>query len=387
MIETKTTKQISDNITAQLEARFGSQMGKSFSRVVAKAIAGVFIILYKFGGWMSLQIFVDTASMQETVINGRVISPLRFWGNLIGAGDPFPATQAEHIVRLTVETQGAEVRKGAQLVYAPSGLVFLLLDSVILTGATVDVLVRAFADQNGGGGAGIQGNLPAGSIISFASPLSGVSRNAVIVNTSVTGADGESEDAYRARIKSRFNQRPKGGAYIDYKVWAEDTPGVKTAYPYTSDLPGQVEVYIESSTEPDGVPTSAQLQAALNSINFNNATGVAERRPAGALVNTFPITRKVFDITITGLSVENPVQVRESIRSALEIYFLDKEPYLVGLSLPPRRDRITLTAVTGVVDDIVSQANGIFTSVAMTNGPVYMLKKGEKAKLGGVTYP
>lgn len=386
MFETRTTKQISDNIQAQLDAAFGTARGKSFSRVLSKTLGAVYTTLYKYGGFMHLQIFVDTASMKETEVNGKMISPLRLWGNLIGAGDPFPATQAEHVVRLQTEVEGAEIAKGSQLIYAPTGLVFVLLDSVVMTGESVDVNVRAVADPEGNGGAGAQGNLSSGTILSFASPYTGVNRSAQILSTLVTGTEGETEDAYRARVKSRFGQRPKGGAYIDYKIWAEDTPGVKEAYPYAGALPGTVKVYIESSTEPDGIPTPSQLQAALDSINFNSDTGLAERRPVGALVNTFPILMRGYQVTVTGLSVENPVQVRSDVETALRLFFADKEPYLVGLSVPTRKDRITLTAITGVVDDVVSQAGGIFTSVATNQTAVYTLAEGEKAKLAGVTF-
>ena len=66
------------------------------------------------------------------------------------------------------------------------------------------------------------------------------------------------------------------------------------------------------------------------------------------------------------------------------------EPFIEGLSILPRRDRITRSAVGGVVDDIVSANGGIFSGVTVSqNGittDIYGLGIGEKAKAGTVTF-
>ena len=389
-LETPTTKEISESIVVQMEATFGSSTKKSFTRVIAKVLAGIFVILYKYGGFSFLQMFVSTASMKPTEVNGKTIVPLIEWGRLIGAGDPMAATQAELKVRVRVETLGAELPAASQLVHVASGVTYITTRGTILDSDLVDVDVVAVSDQNGTGGAGTIGNLPIGATLSFANPLSGVNRNASVVGEIITGVEAETEEQYRARVISRFQLRPQGGAYVDYKLWAEETAGVKQAYPYAADTPGQIEVYIESSSEPDGIPTEAQLQAALDSINYDDATGLATRRPVSALVNTFPITRAGFSVEIVGLSVENEPEIRAEISAALSVYFQNRSPFLVGLTLPPRKDRVTLSAVSGVVDDIVSLANGVFTDAILrkdgTITEIYTLGKGEKAKLTGVTY-
>lgn len=384
-LETPTTKAISDNIIAQMDATFGPSLPKSFVRVLAKALAGVIILLYKYGAFSFLQMFVSTASMSPTVVNGKTIVPLIEWGRLIGAGDPRSSEPAQLIVDVTAEIIGATLPASSQLVFVPTGAVYMTTESVVLTSTTMSVNVVATAEFSGE-----QGNLSTGSVLTFANPLSGVSRSALVIDQSVTGVDAETSDQYRARVVSRFQLRPQGGAYADYKLWAEETPGVLRAYPYASDFPGQVEVYIESSTEEDGIPTTAQLEAALDSINYDSATGQAQRRPVGALVNTLPIIRVGFSVEIQGLSVLNEPDVRAEILDALTTYFLERAPFLVGLSIPPRVDRITQTAVNGVIDDIVSLNNGVYTGVILRKGStvttLYSLGKGEKAKLTGVTY-
>ena len=395
-LTTPTTKEISDNIIAQLEASLNQTiplLPKSFLRVLAKVLAGVFILLYKYGGFMFLQIFVQTASANETTINGKIIIPLIQWGRLIGIGDPVAAINAELLIDITVENQVGVLPSGTQLVNANNGVTYITIGAVALTAATVQATIKAVSDQTGGGGAGTIGNLDPGAIVSFANPLANVARDAVVDSQTVTGTDAENTEAYRQRVIDRFQKLPQGGAYADYEGWGEEVVGIINVYPYTSDCPGQVDVYVEatpeSSGDPDGIPTGAQLQAVLDSIELDES-GIATRRPANALVNSFPITRLSFEIRVTGLIVDNLAQVQTDITTAIEEYFLDREPFIEGLSILPRRDRITRSAVGGVVDDIVSAAGGIFNSVIITQSTInielYSLGIGEKAKANTVTF-
>ena len=107
-LDTPTTAEINAMIIAQLEAELGQTvpfLPKAFERVLAKVLAGVFILLYKYAGFMFLQIFVETASNQNTTVLGQTINPLAFWGRLIGVGDPVAATKAELSLTVTVTNQ------------------------------------------------------------------------------------------------------------------------------------------------------------------------------------------------------------------------------------------------------------------------------------------
>ena len=395
-LDTPTTKELSDNIISQLEAAFGQAiplLPKSFLRVLAKVLSGLFIILYKYGGYIFLQMFVQSASAVDTTVLGDTVNPLTFWGRLSGIGDPTAATNAELTIEITVETQTGFLESGVQLLSALNGVTYITLGSTALDAATVSATVKAVSDQAGGGGAGDIGNLENGSTLSFANPLSNVARDTEVTATTVTGADGETVEAYRARIISKFQKRPQGGAYSDYVVWGLEVAGIINIYPYTSSDFGQADVYVEatvdSSGDPDGIPTTAQLGDVLDSITYDT-NGLASRRPLGALANTYAITRTAFDIEVNGLTVDNQAEVEADITAGIEEYFLNREPYIVGLSVPPRRDRITNSGVSGVVDDIVSAAAGEFSSVTLEESSVVFtertLGEGEKAK-AQVTYP
>ena len=394
---TPTTQEVNDNIIAQLEAALNQTiplLPKSFLRVLAKAMAGVFILLYKYAGFMFLQIFVRTASANPTTINGVEVTPLTEWGRLIGIGDPTPATNAELTIDITVETQLGTLPTGTQLVGASNGVTYLTLGAVALNAAVVSVDVVAASDQAGGNGSGAIGNLDPGAIVSFANPLANVARDAVVTAQTVTGADGESVEAYRSRILDRFQKRPQGGAYADYEQWGEEVAGIIHVYPYTDiTTPGEVTLYSEateaSSGSPDGIPTPTQLQAVEDSVTFDSE-GRATRKPVGAFINSLAITRKGFNVEIHGLSVADPVTVEAAITLAVEQYFLDAEPWITGLSILPRKDRLTATALGGIVDSIVSAAGGVFTSLVLLDGitpiEVYNLGEGEKAKADTVAF-
>lgn len=387
-----TTQQVSDNLIAQIEANFGADvplLPKSFTRFLCKALAAVFTILYKYGGFMSLQMFVRTASYDETEINGQSVNPLLEWGRLIGVGDPAAATQAELLITITIENQTGTLPAYSQLLNSDNGVTYLTIGDTLLDASTKQVTIRASSDQAGGGGRGTIGNLEAGDIVSFANPLPNVARQAVVNSQVTTGADAETVEAYRQRVIDRFGKQPQGGAYADYELWGEEPAGIAAVYPYTSSCPGQVDLYVESATEPDGIPTSAQLQEVLDAVEYD-VGGLASRRPIGALVNAYPIDRLEFDVTVSGLQVDDPAAVQDEIEAAIEEYFLGREPYIVGLSLPPRKDRITASALGGIVNDIVEAHNGIFADVAMYHLAIqtelYNLGTGEKAKLDWLSF-
>jgi hypothetical protein len=233
-----------------------------------------------------------------------------------------------------------------------------------------------------------------GEVLSFANPLPNVARDTIVASVVVSGADAEAWEVYRQRVLDRFQKRPEGGAASDYEIWAETVPGIINAYPYRSaDCPGTAEVYVEATPEssgsPDGIPTQAQLDAVADAIEFDDA-GLASRRPLSAFVNVLPITRLGFDVEIVGLDVTDPAAVQDDIIDAVTEHLLEREPYIPGLSVPPRRDRVSRASISGVVDDVVSAAEGVFSNVILElgGGPIdlYTLGVGEKAKALTVSF-
>jgi uncharacterized phage protein gp47/JayE len=391
--QTPTTLELSNTIVGAIEAQIGqtaSFLPKSFIRVLAKVLAATFITLYKYIGFMGLQLFVRTASGAETVINGKTIIPLVEWGRLIGIGDPLKATAAELSIDVTVENQVGNLPSGSQLLGATNGVTYLTIGAVLLNAPTVPVTVRAVADPNGSGGVGVIGNLGPGEILNFANPLPNVARETTVTAQTVTGADAETTESYRQRVIDRFQRRPQGGAYADYAIWGEEVAGIANVYPYTGD-PGEVDVFVESATEVDGIPTQAQLDAVFDSIELDQS-GLASRRPANAFVNVLPITRLSFDVTVVGLTGNDLATLQADITTAVEEYFLQAEPFIVGLNTPPRKDKLTSIELLGTINDIVKAAGGSFNNATFTlTGQAiilveFILGQGQKAKALNVVF-
>lgn len=397
---TPTTAQVASNIIGQLETAISQTiplLPKSFSRVLAKVLAAVYIVLYKYAGFSLLQQFVSSASFEETEVNGELLTPLIEWGRLVGVGDPIAATQAQLTLSVTVLNQVGSLPGGTQLLYAPTGVVYLTTAAVPLSAPTVAVTALASSDPGDGetepgDGSGTIGNLQPGQILQFANSPANVANNATVTGSSVVGADAEGEDAYRARVLRRFQRKPQGGAYADYQAWGTEVAGIRNVFPYTG-APGEVDVYVEAEAGPDGIPTTPQLDAVFAALQFDpneapSPTGLANRRPANAAVNVLPIARTGFDIDITGFIATDPPTVLAAIDQGLDEFLRAREPYIVGLSSLPRLDRITQGAVGGVVNE-VAEANGATVgSVTLRRGVVtiaeYTLARGEVAKLGSL---
>jgi hypothetical protein len=393
-----TTVELKNTIIAQFEAYFGQTIPvfvRAFLRVVSAVLAGLLVILYKYGGFIFLQQFVQYASFSTVVINGKSVVPLIEWGRLVGAADPEEATRAEMVVNVTVTNQTGSLAKSSQLVNINNGVTYLTLAAVPLTASVVQATIRAYADQDDGGGKGTIGNLAVGDTVSFINPLPNVATDTTVASIVTTAADAETEAAYREKVSDRFRKQPQGGAPVDHELWGEEVEGIINTYVYKGD-PGIVNLYSEatvaSSGSADGIPTTAQLAAVLASVELNDA-GLASRRPVGSFVTSNAITRTAFDVNVAGLTggSESLTTVQTKVTESLTNYFLSRAPYIPGLTLGKRRDRVARTAVGGVVQDVADAFGAVFTGVVVTVSggstvDVYSLGEGEKAKVGTVLY-
>lgn len=390
---TPSVSEISNSIRNSLQASLSQSipiLPKAFLTVIAWILGGLYVLLYRYIGWNVLQLFVAYASNTEVTVNGRTLVPLIEWGRLLGVGDPLASTRAILDVEVTVTQQTGSLAAGAILLRTTSGVAYQTVGAVSLNASLVTARIRAISDQTGGDGTGTIGNLQVNDTLEFASPLPNVAREVRVSAVVTTAENAETWDAYRARIIERAQARPQGGAYADYRAWGREVAGIVAVYPYTG-APGEVDVFVEasvaSSGSEDGIPTGDQLSAVLQSINFDQS-GFATRRPANAAVNVLPITRQTFDVVITSLVA--PDGTKAEIEDALTSYYLEREPFIVGLSVLPRRDRVLLNSITGIVDSIVLARGGTVQAITQYVGPeniaAYSLTPGEKAKVGTVTF-
>lgn len=369
------TSEIRDQIVTDVEGEIGATIPiilVAFVRVLASAFAGGLTLLYKYSNSIYLQLFVSTASPNPTTVSGQTITPLTEWGRLVGAGDPVPAVAAELTCTMTVITQtGDPVVAGTQVVYAPTGVIYLTTATVLKDAATKVLTIEAASDQSGGDGLGAVGNLQIGDIVSFASPIADVGRDCPIASIVTSGEDAEPVAQYRQRVTDRFQKPPQGGAFADYEIWGEEAAGIINVYPYVGN-PGIVNGYCEadpvSSGSPDGIPTQPQLDAVEDSVNLD-VSGRATRRPANSLFFALPITRKEFEVEVYGLDAPDFPTASLAIQDAMDTLFATYEPFIGGLTVIPR-DRITLAEVSGVIFDVAQANNATFSTVLLKTAVV-----------------
>ena len=390
-LEQKTVDEIYNLIMEQMKAEIGENipiLPKSFISIFSKVLAGVFMILYKSCSWIFLQIFVSTASFDEITVLGNKITPLIEWGRLIGIGDPAPAAQAKITAIVNVKSIGSTMFSGTQFISSLNGLTYITTKSYTFN--SEEETIELTCSESGS-----KGNMHKGDTLNISSPLSSIEGTITVNDLISVGTDRENETSYREKIKNRFQLQPQGGALSDYRQWSKEVEGVANAYIYTGE-PGNVMIYIlaDSSVYEDRIPDDALLKKVGEYIDKDPSTGLASRRPIGAIIdpdgdksykNIKPIVIKEFDVEITEMEVENIEEISLKIKESLTSYYLEREPYLDGLSLPPSKNVINETNITALIDDILSASNGSFTTaINLLNDsvtPRYTLKEGEVAKL------
>jgi uncharacterized phage protein gp47/JayE len=388
-LQTPQISELRETNIAHIESELDQEdqsLPKSTIRVIATVLAGLFVLLMKYAGWMFLQQFVRWASFRETTVLGRVLVPLRMLGDENGVDPPSEGAVARFTVNVVPITLGSTLKANTAIVDRPTQRIYkTLADTVLSTNPTLVTVTAAKS--------GAIYNVTTSTALHFTSPQSNAQRELAVEAIVIEGQDAEGEDQYRARIDEKKKAPPQGGAHSDYRLWAKEISGITNVYPYNNG-PGKVIVYVEatpaSSGSPDGFPTLAQRNAVLARINLP-VTGVASRRTINANTSVASITRKALGVEVLGLVVDGPeglAAVKARIEAGCDEYFRACEPYILGLSLPPRRDIITQSALAGVVGDIVAAAEGRVTEVRLLDGATqirtYSLGRGVRAKSAGV---
>jgi len=250
---------------------------------------------------------------------------------------------------------------------------------------------------------GTAGNLNVTDTMSIGTQVPGAETQAEVTIILNTGADKETDDAYRQRILDKIQSVQGGGNAADYRKWSEEVAGVARAYPYSgrilgSGSPPERTIYIETETSIDldglaGAPILAEVRA---SITANQETSIS-RQPLGLTDDTLyvvSITRISIYVEIRGLTVDAAIeaQVKADVSTALITHFRALRPFIDGLDIvAERNDKITSLTIGDIVQDILG-ANGASAetvSFGLSPGntiPEYSLAQGETTKLGSITY-
>jgi uncharacterized phage protein gp47/JayE len=394
MFENKSVSEIYNIIITGLQNELNTnlkQLQKSFANILAKVFASVYITLYKLQAWTFLQLFVDTASFDEVEILGRRLRPLVMWGELVGIGDPKPASIWQGKAKVTVTQLNTYLPAATQFKSNVTGKVYYTLTAVLLDDEEKEVPVRCAE-------AGTSGNLDTDDEIQLANSLAMIENKAYITETDIEAKDAESESAYRQRVKERWRIQPQGGALADYRKWAQDVEGVYNTYVYKDEeTQTGVLLYVcaDPSYIPDRIPTQDMLIAVGDACTWDPVTGVA-RKPIGAVIdpdynrtyaNIFAVEPQTFDVYINGYDLTNLESFRDLAKDSLKMYFEAKEPYIRGLSIDyDKNDFINAYDCVATLSDIANSVGGFFTGVKVHKDgaeiTTYTLGRGEIASFG-----
>ena len=385
----KTAQQISDIFVTTLEAELSQSiplMPRSFIRLFAKLMGIAFVVLFQYSEFIAMQMFVRTASDRPITIGGVTYTPLDMWGEQIGLTRNL-GQRSEGTITITVLVTGGTLLAGAVLLDPDTQETYLTIGDTSLSSSSVTATVRAVNYKT-------SATLYTGQTLSFISAPPEIQKDATVATVTVQGADPEDTDTWRQRQLNWWAARPQGGAYADYREWGQEVDGVENIYPFSGGTPGiptsgagQVDIYVEASNTTDGIAPAALLTAVYDNIEQTASTGLADRRPINAYVNTASISRKTVNATIAGLVSPDDVATKTAVEAALSEYMLSRENYIVGLSRLPRRDIISESEGAGVVGRVVSAYGGTVNSLSFDTGlSAYALIEGEKAKLGTVSW-
>ena len=387
---------------ANLEARLNQTSplnDKAFNRVLAAAEAMSFTSLAKFAAYNVKQILIITSFGEGLDVHGAELD--------------LPRKLAESTV-LTATlpgTNGTLISQTIDFIGAASGVRYFLDSS-----ETIGTPTSGFAELTMTAETlGAVGNLQSGDTLSIGTQVAGaetVATVAVITGETEailnTGADRETDEAYRVRLLDRIRAIFGGGNAADYRQWAQEVAGVTRAYPYAGkpilflleSSPPDRTVYIEADTtiDPDGIAPQSLLDEVRDTITTDPVTGLA-RQPLGLTDDTLfveSISRTEFFVEIRTLTISDDLvaKAKSEISDALTAYFVLIKPFVDGLdSILDRNDKITDLTVSNVVQDVLSANGGTAAGVSFGQSlgeslPEYQLSPGELSKLasGGINY-
>ena len=385
-----TTQESFDQLLANIEARINQTsplLARAFNRVISAALSLVVTGLYKFGAERAKQTLALTATGDDL--------------DNIGAdrGIIKKKALAAVVTADVTGTNGVNIPSTISWVAASNGLRYFAAADVVIAGGIATLSLTC--EQTG-----VVGNLNNGETLAISAQIAGATTIATVTATTTTGADEEEQETYRSRILTAQRATTGGGNAADYRIWSEETVGVRRAYPYAgqpfdsgnTSSPPERTIYVEAQTtiDPDGIAPPALLDDVRASITTDPETGF-ERQPLGLTDDTLfveSIARLSVFVGVQGLLVDptKEIPAKQDIEDALDLYFASVLMFVSGLDFEgDRNDTLSIASIGGVVDDALRATGGSITSVlfgfdALLLETRYQLRPGELVKTGVITY-
>lgn len=367
----KTIKEIQGNIISSFRAKVGNivpLLFKSVIKSISYAVAGVASLMWKFLGWLYLQLFVETCCL----------AVLKMWGALVSVfyKEGTSTTLQIQLNNVTAET----IRSGTVWKNLNSGVVYKSISSVSPTAGAAVVSVAAQTT-------GPVGNMAVGESLQIANPLEGVPELAEVIAVTVEGTSAEEVEDYRKRVKLRYQQKPQGGSFVDYCQWAMECPGIVDVLPYLLQT-GIITLFLvgEGSglnrtpsgfVKPNPFPEweNGQMKLLSGSGQFyetaNLINGTDElkntRRPVGAVVELKSANYTPFRVVIEGLTV-NTEAVINLIKANIVSCLDEKRPNIAAIGYTEQDARVNAQEISAIVQSVAKNNGGSFSNFQLKDG-------------------
>lgn len=226
------------------------ELRRADAEIYGRELAGVAHGLYGNLEWMAKQLIPDTAEEEWL--------------------DRWASIWLDEPRKVAAASVGSVDVTGSNGVVIPAGTVLVRDDGAeYTTDAEVTVAAGVAVLAVTASLAGAAGNDIAGTALSFATPIVGLTSSATVTAAALTGgADIESDDALRARLLARIKEPPHGGSANDYVNWALEVPGVTRAWVYPLELgAGTVTVRFVRDDDASLIPNAGEVTAVQDYID------------------------------------------------------------------------------------------------------------------------
>ncbi|TKA91801.1 baseplate J/gp47 family protein [Guyparkeria sp. SB14A] len=326
------------------------RLRRSVLGALGRSVAGEMHGLYGYLDWLSRQIVPSTA---EAEILERHAS---WWGI-----DRNPAAAATGNVEFS-GSDGAIIPAGTTL-QRSDGIEYATDAEATISGGTATAAVTASAG-------GQDTSAVAGVSLQLTSPISGVQSSATVASGGLTGgADEESDDDLRDRLRKRVQQPPQGGAVSDYEQWALEVEGVTRVWvmPRWNGI-GTVGVYFTRDDDAAIIPDAAEVQAVQDYLD--------DLRPVTADVTAYAPTEAAQDMTIQ--LAPNDSATQAAVEAELADLFRREANVEDGNGAG--------TILISHIREAISTATGETDHVLVSPTSDITLNPGELATLGAITW-
>lgn len=394
MLPIPTLASLYNGIVADLETELTVNIpvfGPIAIRALAAVQAAKLKLFYITIGLLQKNIFVDTADAEA--IGGT----LERFGRVKLNRNPTPTRAGQYTVTVT-GTSGSVIDARTTFksddTATNAGKLFILDTEYTLSGTSGSITVRALLAA---GDSGLDSKLSIGDTMSATAPIIGVNKTATVTAETIQPLAAETTEEYRAKAIDAYRLEPQGGAASDYRLWAQDAAGVKTAYAYAkSGAANEVNVFVEASaadsTDGYGTPGSSILTDVAAVIEFDpdvsRPLSERGRRPVGVFqVHVLPIVVREVDITIAASNFTTAQ--RTSIETALQTEVSKIRPFVAACDV--LADKNNILDANKVINIILnaqpgSQFGAITINIDSSPQPTFTFLNGDIPHFNSVTF-